>query len=394
MKKIAIIFILALLCTVYSFSADLGLLLDQKVELDNTVLSYTPSLTPWFSWTGNNNISLYFSGFLSMEYRRFNDGPDESNGWLKPLLRPELSVFSLCSWADNFFFEIGRMQFNDTLSVTASGLFDGFSFQFGVFSVGAFYTGFQFKKTAQIVMTAEDRDTFDTGWDWDHFNDYFASKRVIASLRWDIPLFEYHNFSFEAVAQFDLNDHDEKLNSQYGEIALDFYTAANTGISIGAFFEAMETKGKDFTAALGALAGIRTDLPGSLNDSLLLSAMFSSGLWTDTLGAFTPISSIEYSEVFIGTLSGLGLIKAAYDIRIVPSLFAELSAAYFLRAYNDPESDGHAYGAEIWASFSWQPLDDIRFNIGAGAFFPGMGNIYPKNTDTMWKLSAGLSISL
>jgi hypothetical protein len=78
----------------------------------------------------------------------------------------------------------------------------------------------------------------------------------------------------------------------------------------------------------------------------------------------------------------------------VPSLFAEINASYFGRTYNEPGSDGNLYGGELWASLAWQPLEDVRATLGGGVFMPGMGNVYPAGTDAVWKIIAGLSLSL
>ena len=393
MKKPALIPVLLTLCAAFAFPADFGLLLEQKAEAENKLFTYTPSFTPWFSWNGRNGLSFYLSGLLSMEYKYSDDGIDENNGWRQPVLGPELSIFSIGYRTKSFFFEAGRIIYNDVLSLTACGLFDGFRIQAGGFRFGAFYSGFLYKESAKILMTGEDEASFVKPWGWDCFGDYFASRRIIASLRLDFPLFEYHNLSLEALGQFDLNGNDEKLHSQYGEVLLDLYTKKNVGIRIGAFFEAMENGEGIFSAALGALACFRTNVPGSLNDGFQLTAKFSSGWWNDTFIAFTPVNSIAQGVIFSGDFSGLALFRAGYDLLILPSLLMEMNAAYFLRTYSI-SGIGNLYGGELWASFTWQPFDDVRLNIGGGAFFPGMGNIYPSGADTMWKVSAGLSISL
>jgi hypothetical protein len=51
------------------------------------------------------------------------------------------------------------------------------------------------------------------------------------------------------------------------------------------------------------------------------------------------------------------------------------------------------YGAELWASLVWQPLDDLRLSLGGGLFFPGLGNIYPADSG-VWKITAALTLSL
>ena len=261
----------------------------------------------------------------------------------------------------------------------------------GGISVGAFYTGLLYKETAKILMTGD--DALEYAKPVESFDDYRASRRSLAFGRLDIPLFEYHNFIFEALAQFDMNGNDEKLNSQYAQIVLEFFTKNNMKLSVGFVFETMENGKGDFTAAYGALAAVETDMPGSLNDSLNLTVKFSSGPRDETFTRFIPLTSITQGMIFSGTFSGLWQAKINYAVRLLPSLFAETNASYFGRTYSETGSDGSRYGGEIWASLAWQPLEDIRATLGGGVFLPGTGNVYPAGTDTMWKINAGLSLS-
>jgi len=254
-----------------------------------------------------------------------------------------------------------------------------------------FYTGLLYKETAKIIMT--DNDALEYAKPVESFGDYCASKRILAFGRMDIPLFEYHNFIFEVLAQFDMNGNDEKLDSQYAQIVLEFFTKKNMKISGGFVFETMENEDGGFTAAYGALASVETDVPGSLNDSFKLTAKFSCGPRDETFTGFVPLSAITQGMFFPGTFSGLWQAKINYAVRLLPSLLAETNASYFGRTYGETGSNGNLYGGEIWASLAWQSLEDIRAVLGGGVFLPGTGNAYPAGTDTMWKISAGLSLS-
>jgi hypothetical protein len=225
------------------------------------------------------------------------------------------------------------------------------------------------------------------------FNSYRASKRFFAFGRLDVPFMEYHNFSFEALCQFDLNNNEEKLNSQYAQIALEFFTPQNIRIFGGIVFETMENGDGDFAAAFGALASVETDVPGSLNDGVKLSAKFSSGAGGGTVTGFVPLSSVTQGMVFPGTFPGLWLAKLNYAVRLLPSLFAETNISYFGRTYSETGSDGNLYGGEFWASLAWQPLEDVRATLGGGVFLPGTGNVYPAGTNTSWKINAGISLA-
>jgi len=393
MKKILLL-ILLFCAAAFVFSADFGLLVDQQFEANNTGIEYNPLFIPWFSWNGNNGLSLYFSGRLSMQYDKPNEG--DTAGWGDPVLIPELARFALSYRNSGFFITTGRVSYTDALGMTAFGLFDGFrleaSLPFGSISAAALYSGLLYRKSAEINMTAADTDINNEPWGFDNFGNYFASKRLLASLRFDTPLAEYHTLTFEALAQFDLNDSDEKLHSQYGAVLVELYPQGKAGLIIGALFEAMENSENEFTAALGAMVRFKTDIPGSLNDGLNITMRFGSGSWNETFCAFTPVTSPAQGEIFPYSISGLTMISADYSALFHRTFKAEAALRYFLRSHEDPESEGMFYGGEVWASAAWQPFNELRLIAGGGAFFPGMGNILV-DIETLWKARVGLIIS-
>jgi hypothetical protein len=384
------------LCAGFVFSVDFGLFLDNTIEAENDYFSYTPAFVPWLSWTNGRGMSAYLSGIVSLKYADYDDGISANAGLRKPVLLPELSRFSFTYRSgQRYSIEAGRVAYNDALGQTASGLFDGLRFYavtpIGGITAGAFYTGLLYKETAKILMT--DNDAVEYAEPVEDFSSYCASKRIFVFGRLDIPLMEYHDFIFEAIAQFDLNNNEEKLHSQYAQAVIEIFIQKNMKISGGFIFETMENGNGDFAAAFGALAAFETEMPGSLNDSLKFTAKFSSGPNDETSTGFIPLSSITQGMVFPGTFSGLWQAKINYTVRLLPSLFAETSISYLGRTYSEAGSDGSLYGGEFWASLAWQPLEDIRATLGGGVFLPGMGNVYPAGNDTLWKIIAGLSLS-
>ncbi|MDR2717860.1 MAG: hypothetical protein LBB89_07350 [Treponema sp.] len=396
MKKTALVFILSTLCAGAVFSIDFRLLLDNNIEAENSYFSYTSAFIPWFSWSDGQGMSAYLSGILSLKYNKYEDDISDNDGWREPVLLPELGRFSFTyRSSQRYSIEAGRVEYADALGQTACGLFDGIRFQAATpacrVTAGAFYTGLLYKETAKILMTANDAVEYVQA--VEDFSGYCASKRLLAFGRVDIPLMEYHNLSFETFAQFDLNGNEEKLHSQYAQAAVEIFTPQNIRISGGFVFETMENEDGDFTASFAALASVDTDLPGSLNDNLNLTAKYSGGPMNETFAAFVPLTTVTQGMVFSGTFSGLWMAKINYAVRLLPSLFAEANAGYFGRTYSETGSDGSLYGGEFWASLSWQPLEDIRATLGGGVFVPAMGNSNSYGTDTLWKINVGLLLA-
>ena len=388
-----------LLCTaVFAFSVDFGLLADQQFEAGNTRFEYNPVFIPWISWNGNNGLSLYFSGLLSLKYNVSFDGV--AGGWDSPVLVPELSRFSLSYQETGFYITAGRIPYSDALGMTASGLFDGLkiekSLPVGSISAAALYTGLLYKKTAEILMTTEDASSYFETWDFNNFENYFASKRLMASLRYDMPLAEYHTLTFEALVQHDRNRKKESLHSQYGAVLLELYPQGKAGLIIGALFESMQIESieKDdvFNIAFGAMARLKADVPGSLNDGINITMRFGSGSWNDTFASFTPVTSPAQGKIFPNSISGLGMISVDYTALLHRTVRAEAALRYFMRTYDDPAADGLFYGGEVWAAIAWQPFNELRLLLEGGAFFPKLGNI-DSNNETLWKAGAGLILS-
>ena len=390
MKKLIFLFIILLLITNFVFSADFGILADQKIEADSDIFSYTPSLAPWFSWTGNN-LSLYFSGLLSFKYNyNYTDGAF----WQEPLLLPEITRFAFNYRNGGFFIEAGRIAYNDLLTLTASGFFDGIFFQTGIstkISACVLYTGFQYKETAKIAMTDDDIENYIKPFSIDNINDYFASKRLLAAIRLDLPVGLSSNFSAEILAQFDLNGSNQPFHSQYGAVRMEFYPFSMMRITAAAIFETMQKDG-DFSAAFGALGSIRTALPTPINDWLTFTVKFTSSSVNEAFSAFTPLTSIPIGNIFPNSIAGVTLAGMEYTARINKYISAEISFNYYMQSYDFTLAKVNFYGGETWASLIFQPLEDVRITLGGGAFFHNLGNMESSDAVT-WKILAGLTLS-
>ena len=395
MKRLLLLLILTVFITGITFSYDFGLLMDQRFEADNESFVYYPIFVPWFSWNGDNGMSIYLSGILSLKHKSSYGGAGENDGWGYPVLLPEISRFCFMYRPNqNLFVEAGRIIYSDCMGMTAYGLFDGVRAETGLpvgsLSAGLFFTGLLYKETAQIMMTEADAANFVER------DNYFASNRFFANVRYDMPLYnmplsEYYMLSLEALFQFDLNGEKEVLHSQYGKAMIEFYPQDKASVAVGALFEVMESN-DGVSAAFGALARFRMALPTSFDSGLRVTGKFSSGPSSDSSYGFTPVSSPAQGIVFPETISGLAMISADYTARITQTLLADAALLYFIRTYNDSLTEGNIYGCEIQASLAWQPLDDLRMTLGSGAFLPAMGNVYT-NTQALWKIKASLILS-
>ncbi|MDR2965954.1 MAG: hypothetical protein LBU88_09280 [Treponema sp.] len=382
MKRL-IIFILLIFSTTLIFSFDFGLLHNQKIEAGNNEFLYNPDFTPWFSWNNKQGPSLYLSAFLSL---KIDNGEN-------PVFIPELSRFAfIYRFGNGMSVEAGRIVYSDILGINAGGLFDGLRFEGSNLSASFLYTGFLYKDTAKIIMSADDAENYSEPWSYDNFDKYFASRRAIANVRYKIPLKEGSSLTAELLCQFDLNDSKQTIHSQYGTLLFDFFPANKLRITAGAILETMQITDTDFGFAFGGLAQIQTALPTPINDMLSITVKFTTGSGGG-VNAFIPVNSVSQGGAFPGTIGGLALASLNYEARLGPSFFAECTLRYFIRTYNDDSSPGNFYGAEIWATAAWQPFDDLRFNLAGGAFFPGMGNIDMYGDVVLWKVFAGITIA-
>ena len=398
MRRVSLVFILVMFTAVSAFSLDFGLLVAQKVDAENNFFSYSPAFTPWVSWAGDKGVSFYGSGIFTLTYNKYSGEMSNLSGWTKPALTPELGRFALVyRKGTDFFLEAGRVSYEDALIFAASEFFDGLrvemDFPQGTISAGAFYSGFQYKESAKILMTGTDGKIYAEPWAFDNFDAYFASRRALGSFRWDMPLGENNMLALEALAQFDLNGKEESLHSQYGIAKIDFYPKETMSLALGAIFQAKEHNDIGFGAAFGVFAGFKADVPGDLNDWVDINGKFTSGDWNDNISSFIPITSITQGEIFTGTLAGLARLEAGYHARF-NSLLAGASLRYFINTADKPMTEGKLCGGEIWGSADWQPMDDLRLGFGAGAFLPSLGNAKLYEDKMQWKLSFDLTLSI
>jgi hypothetical protein len=166
-KFLSLLFPLIFLRAGLLFSLDYGGVLSQNLLLENSGahgggadLSCGTALNPWVSLVLGNDFFLYLSASFTGQY--------ELEEW-KPVL--EADRFEL-TWRPkgNIFAEAGRFAYTDPLGIMAAGLFDGAAVSLGLgenrLSLGAFYTGLLYKKTANITMSGRDLMDYAEG---DHY---------------------------------------------------------------------------------------------------------------------------------------------------------------------------------------------------------------------------------
>ncbi|MDR1352415.1 MAG: hypothetical protein LBK05_03940 [Treponema sp.] len=378
-----------LICAGAAFAQDYGLTLRSFPALDggdgqDRDIEYTGTAVPWFAAPLGEHGDMYLSGGMSAEY--------SEEEW-EPV--PELYRFEL-SWqsGSGARLEAGRLSYREPLNLLLSGLFDGLALGFDAgktrLSAGAFYTGLLYKRTAYITISPGDYSAY---YDKDV---YFASRRLVFSLGWEIPslLNTGAELDLGVAGQLDLNNTDGKIHSQY---ALAAFTLPflNMNAELGGVLGIIEENSRDAGLCFALSAGLAWLPPGGPHDRLSLGAVFSSGARNDTVRAFLPINTIAQGKTLRPKLSGLALAEGGYSARILSSLSAEISAAYFFRTdsftYNDPDLDGASLspllGAEIYGGLTWAPVSDISFTLGGGAFFPRSGRAFAEDAPLRWRVS-------
>jgi hypothetical protein len=401
-KRLRLVFCLLFFACLFLPAADFGLILDQSADYggfgNNETFTYSgilvPSLTTLLGDTGGFYISLGFEAACNEEWF-----------FVPELLRTELSFHN-----GIFGFTIGRMFYSDPLGFIAEGLFDGMQFSLvneaGAFSVGVWYTGFLYKRRANIAMTQDELVSFVTPLDFGDFqNTYFAPRRFITALGWQ-HLGGPIQGSLSLLGQFDLSEgfnfgDDELLHSQYliGRLSMPGrFFSMSLGGSLG-LIQYNGDFGMSFAAELGLAFMPVARFPNKIS---LLARYSSGGLLGDGLVAFQPITTKAQGNIFNAKLSGLSLVSLDYIARLNRTFGFGVTSTYLIRsdletyrAYPvSSESDtGYFLGNEFFARLLWNPASDLQINFGGGAFLPSFGNAAP-GADMSWRAELNVVLAL
>jgi hypothetical protein len=387
---------------------DYGVTLHQTVELSgrgsgSMELAYTPGLGPWLSDSSRETTDLYLSAFMNMRYEY--DKQTGGGGW-RPI--PELGRFSLFYRPEiGPSLEFGRIRYNDPNSMIISGLFDGFMGTFDIgssrLSLGSFYSGFLYRDTAKIYMTAAD-----SSWDYTAGDTFFsfAGRRLITAFSWEIPsMFESpHGLAVNVLTQFDLNAAAETLNTQYLSLKFTFSPRPSIYARAGAvmgFARLRDGGSGDGEINLALNLGLDWALPGMLEDALSFGIVWASGDHDSSLGPFRSVTLLSPSSVLSTGMAAIASLRGNYTVRLRENLSLGLDCRYFFRGNLDildtlplkAEKWKRALGGEIYGSAVWVPVSDISVVWGGGLFFPSLGNAVQKDTPPRWKTALTLTFS-
>jgi hypothetical protein len=386
--RTVLIFIFAICHLLFAsriWAYDVGLMLDQNayysgVEGD-TAFAYKAVAIPRLSGLMSDIGEFYFSAGINYQYDPWSFVPE--------LLRTELY------WnTSGVELSLGRMSYSDPLGYVASGLLDGERFSFhtkaGSLSVGAWYTGFIYKRRINIEMTEDERESNNAAFNYDDFTgSYFAPRRVLIGFDWEHQGLGERVFAgLSFLGQIDLTG--EKLNSQYiiGKMIVPFRIFA---VSFGGCFEFIEnSEDRDMAFAAELELSWKTPFQG-----LSLLARCSSAK-SASLAAFLPVTTNTQGQILAAKLSGLSMASLDYTARLHRTFTFGLTSSYFLLSNFNKAPDiitGNLLGAEFFGAFYWNPLPDIGINLGGGAFLPSLGNITPDGK-TLWKVELNLVLSL
>jgi hypothetical protein len=353
-------------------------------------------LIPRFTALFGDNADIYVSASFEASY-------SEKWHFVPELLRTEFSVYS-----GPFDLTVGRMYYSEPLGLIAGGLFDGALFsvqsEAGIFSFGAWYTGFLYKRRANIAMTFEEMLAFAVPFEFNDFLDtYFASRRLVAALGWE-HVNRFLEVRLSLLGQTDLRDGfrftgSNLLHSQYliGQFSVPRYLFA---LDLGGAFGLTQYDGESGISAAAQL-GIAFMPPTRIPNRLLFLARYTSGE-TDLFSAFTPITTITQGGIINAKLSGLSTLALDYTARPHRTFAFGLTSTYFIRTdfetyrsypLMETNSNGAFLGNDFFAQLLWTPFSDMQFNLGGGAFFPALGNA-ARDADVSWRVELNVIISL
>jgi hypothetical protein len=168
MKRI--VFLLLIIFPACLWAYDFGVSFNQDLGFGGvgsaTETDYLAGFIPYFSTSVGSSGDLYVSAFVKVVYEY------EKTAFLGEFLHTEFSLRF-----NNFKIRAGRIPYAAPLDFVAEGFFDGaqvsYDTKLGTFNAGGWYTGLLYKKSANIIMTSEDFDSYYTALDYDDFSNTY-----------------------------------------------------------------------------------------------------------------------------------------------------------------------------------------------------------------------------
>jgi hypothetical protein len=361
-------------------------------------VDFSGSLVPWFSAAGETG-SLYISGKVTFDYAY------EEEAWAWPPVIELERTEAVFRPFPALRVSLGRQRYRDDGEIIASGLFDGVSASLGLegarFFLGAFYTGFLYKKTAEILMTGKDRERYAEPLDYGEPGTYFASRRVFIPLGVEFPDLSPHtSLGFTGIGQFDLNNTGNALHSQYLEGRFGLEAGDRLRFTVTATGALAEGEGREPAAHFAGALGIDWDVPGAPADMLSAEVKWGSGEVSEKVTAYTPVSTLTQGRILSAGLSGVMNGRLSYTARPAEVFSFSGEGTVFFRTgmetFTDRELDAGSgerfLGTEAYGRVQWAPDSALRFSAGGGVFIPGPA--FKADAEIRWKVNAGLIVSL
>jgi hypothetical protein len=352
---------------------------------DDIGLGGSTVFAPWISLP-IGNADFYLSAGITAGY-------GEETIILPELFRLEFSMQSLPSLG----LRAGRIRWFDVTGFVANGFFDGATVNYNLdtisLSAALFYTGLLSRNSSNINISPGDPKNYYESFDWSRFTDtYFAPSHLFASLYGELPGIPHMRgqFHYGLLMQFDLSEAEKRLHNFY---ILINHTTYYRSFDLTASFIAAQNMNSSF--AFSVEGGWQT---GLLNDRLSLGLRWASGEGTYT-AAFFPITTEVQGVVLRPWLSGIMLIRAKYEARLLPSLSGFFGARYFFRTdditFTDQylENDSYLIGLELDAEAIWVPFSDLAFSAVGGIFIPQTGRAMSSSAPVRWSITLGTIFS-
>jgi hypothetical protein len=212
--------------------------------------------------------------------------------------------------------------------------------------------------------------------------------------------------SFSFLCQFDLSGgfnflNEDLLHSQY--LITKFSLPGSIfSLDLGGCL-ALIQEGRELAMALAGEMEISFSPPTRLQNTLSLLGRFSLGSFEGGLfTAFQPITIKAQGDILNAQLSGLSMVSLDYIVGLHRTFSLGVTSSYFIRsdletysAYpvSNESSAGYFLGNEFSGRLIWNPVSDLQFNLGGGAFLPALGNVAPR-ADVLWNVELSAVISL